>query len=58
LTTGALGLIEIVLVFGLVLGFAIWQWVSVRREIKRDHAERERAETSPAPARSPDEPPA
>jgi hypothetical protein len=30
------GLVELVLVFGLVLGFGIWQLVSVRREIRRD----------------------
>jgi hypothetical protein len=35
-------LIEFALVFGGVLGIAIWQWVSVRRELRRDD-ERERA---------------
>jgi Na+/glutamate symporter len=35
-------LIEFGLVFGGVLGIAVWQWVSVRRELRRDD-ERERA---------------
>jgi hypothetical protein len=29
-------LVEMVLVFGGVLGFAVWQLVSVRRELRRD----------------------
>ena len=29
-------LVELVLVFGGVLGFAVWQLVSVRRELRRD----------------------
>ncbi len=29
-------LIELALVFGGVLGLAIWQWLSVRRELRRD----------------------
>lgn len=39
-------LVELVLVFGGVLGFAVWQLVSVRRELRRDRekqAARERA---------------
>ena len=33
------GVVEILLVFGVVLGLAIWQLWSVRREIARDKAE-------------------
>lgn len=31
-----LGLVELLLVLGSVLGFGIWQLVSVRRSIRRD----------------------
>ncbi len=30
-----LGLVELVLVFGLVLGFAAWQWIDVSRAARR-----------------------
>jgi hypothetical protein len=33
------GLIELALVFGAVLGFAVWQLVSVRRAIRRAKVE-------------------
>jgi hypothetical protein len=29
------GLIELLLVFGVVIGFGVWQYVSVRRLLKR-----------------------
>lgn len=32
----AFGLIEMLLVFGIVLGLAVWQLVSVRRAMRRD----------------------
>lgn len=34
------GLIEMLMVFGVVLAFAIWELVSVRRSIKADEARR------------------
>lgn len=37
---GAAAMVELVLVFGIVMGVSIWQLVSVKREIRRD---RERA---------------
>lgn len=41
-------LVEMVLVFGGVLGFAVWQLLAVRRELRRDRekrqAERDRAD--------------
>jgi|LFEF01.1.fsa_nt_gb hypothetical protein len=37
---GAAAMIELVLVFGIVMGISLWQLVSVKREIRRD---RERA---------------
>jgi cytoskeletal protein RodZ len=40
------GLVELVLVFGLVLGFGIWQLVSVRREIRRDREKAQQAEAA------------
>lgn len=48
-----LKLVEMVLVFGGVLGFAVWQLVSVRRELRRD---REKQAARDAAAR--DRPPA
>lgn len=47
----ALGLIELLLVLGSVLGFGIWQLVSVRRSQRRD-AERAAAAAA-AQARAP-----
>lgn len=40
------GLVELVLVFGLVLGFGIWQLASVRREIRRDREKARQAEAA------------
>lgn len=42
-------LIEFALVFGGVLGLALWQWISVRRELARD-AERDRRPEAAPPA--------
>jgi len=39
-----LGLIELLLVLGIVLGLGIWQLVSVRREQKRDRGKAGRPE--------------
>jgi hypothetical protein len=39
-SSDSLGLIEMVLVLGGVLGLAIWQLVSVRRERRRDRQRR------------------
>ena len=36
-----LGLIELLLVFGAVIGFAVWQFVSVRRLLKRPPDEKD-----------------
>lgn len=35
------GIVEMVLSFGIVLGFAIWQLVSVRRSMRDDKKNRE-----------------
>ena len=35
------GLIEMLLVFGVVLAFAVWELVSVRRSIKADEKQRQ-----------------
>lgn len=37
-----LALLEMLLVFGTVVGFGVWQLVSLRRERRRDEAERKR----------------
>lgn len=39
-----LGLVEMLLVLGIVLGLGIWQLVSVRRELKRDRGKSGRPE--------------
>jgi hypothetical protein len=41
---GLLGLIELVLVFGLVLGFAAWQFIDVSRAQRRRREQRPRDE--------------
>lgn len=40
------GLIELIGVFGLILGVLGWQWVSIRRTLREDHekAEKERGD--------------
>lgn len=43
------GLIEIVLVFGAVLGFCVWQLRTVRRSIAEDKARKEAGAEAPAP---------
>jgi hypothetical protein len=35
-TDGIAGLVEMIFVYAVALGFGIWQLVSVRREISRD----------------------
>jgi cytochrome oxidase assembly protein ShyY1 len=40
-----LGLIEMLLVLGIVLGLGIWQLVSVRRELKRDREKSGRSDS-------------
>ena len=35
-----LALLEMLLVFGVVVGFGVWQLVSLRRERRRDEAKR------------------
>ena len=40
---GIASLVEMLFVYGVVLGVAIWQLVSVRREIARDRAAAEAA---------------
>lgn len=46
-----LALIELLLVFGLVLGFAVWQLIAVRRSQREDRrrAEAERSGAADAP---------
>ena len=42
-------LVELILVLGLVLGFGIWQLVSVRRSIRRDREAAAAAAQKPPP---------
>ena len=35
------GLIELIGVFGLVLGVLGWQWISIRRTLREDRAKRD-----------------
>ncbi len=47
----ALGLIELILVFGLLLGFGVWQLYAVRRDQRRadEEGQRRRDEAEPPP---------
>ena len=45
-STEALALVEMLAVFGLVLGFCVWQLVSVRRDARR-RIEEARGKTTP-----------
>lgn len=47
---GTLALIEMLLVFGLVVGFGVWQLVSVRRSIREDEEKRRPQEAEAAQA--------
>lgn len=42
--SGAASLIEMLFVYGVVLGVAVWQLVSVRREIAKDRAAKNAAQ--------------
>lgn len=49
---GNFGWIEIVLFYGLAIGFGAWQWIAMDRKLKRTRAEkaaREAAEKEGAP---------
>lgn len=49
---GNFGWIEIVLFYGLAIGFGAWQWIAMDRKLKRTRAEkaaREAAEKDKAP---------
>jgi hypothetical protein len=49
---GNFGWIEIVLFYGLAIGFGAWQWIAMDRKLKRTRAEkaaREAAEKDGAP---------
>jgi hypothetical protein len=37
---GSMGWIEIVLFYGVAIGFGIWQWVAMDRKLKATRAER------------------
>jgi len=43
----AFGLIEVIGVFGILLGALGWQWVSIRRTLKADREKSEREISSP-----------
>lgn len=43
---GSMGWIEIVLFYGVAIGFGIWQWVSMDRKLKATRAEREAKEAA------------
>jgi hypothetical protein len=42
-------LVEMLLVYGVVLGLAIWQLISVRRELARDRAAAEKEKSDEKP---------
>lgn len=57
MSTGMLVAIEMVLIIGGVLAFAIYQLVSVRRSLARDRASQRQVEAGPAPtSQRPDRP--
>lgn len=37
---GSMGWIEIVLFYGIAIGFGVWQWVAMDRKLKKTRAER------------------
>ena len=37
---GNFGWIELVLFYGIAIGFGVWQWVSMDRKLKRTRAEK------------------
>lgn len=37
---GSMGWIEIVLFYGIAIGFGVWQWVSMDRKLKQTRAEK------------------
>jgi len=41
---GIAGLVEMIFVYAVALGFGIWQLVSVRRELRRDKAAKQKTE--------------
>ncbi len=43
---GNMGWIEIVLFYGVAVGFGIWQWVAMDRKLKATRAEREAKEAA------------
>lgn len=43
---GSMGWIEIVLFYGIAIGFGIWQWVAMDRKLKQTRAEREAKEAA------------
>lgn len=43
---GSMGWIEIVLFYGIAVGFGLWQWVAMDRKLKRTRAEREAKESA------------
>ena len=43
----AFGLIELLGVFGVILGVLGWQWVSIRRTLREDRAKAERDAAHP-----------
>ncbi|WP_157696631.1 hypothetical protein [Porphyrobacter sp. CACIAM 03H1] len=52
---GNFGWIEIVLFYGLAIGFGAWQWIAMDRKLKRTRAEKAAREateqdTAPPPA--------
>ena len=47
------GLIEMLLVFGVVLAFAVWELISVRRSIRSDETARRELGDKEPPSKSP-----
>jgi hypothetical protein len=43
-TDGIAGLVEMIFVYAVALGFGIWQLVSVRRELRRDKEAKQKTE--------------
>jgi hypothetical protein len=51
MSSNALGLIELILVFGLLLGFGLWQLYAVRRDQRRADEEARRRKSEEPPGR-------
>lgn len=46
MASGTFGWVELVMFYGLAIGFGVWQWVAMDRRLKRTRAEREAKEAT------------